>query len=650
MRYPGDHDKRWHEMPRAKREGGAPPYKKGELASRVLNYVSEVERSQSYLYERFLRLACLYDPYFARLYGGYGYGGSGGDDGGRQMRVTENAVASNVDTVVSVVAAADVRPRILTDDGDFSTKRQAARQSWYAEALGKKLGAHQLGVEGFKDAALKGTGLAKVWPDFHTGQIRAERVLVDDIIVDESATRSGAPRQLHQRAFVDRDALIAAYAKHAEEIRNAQRNIQGTGTWDMWAEYRPIDRSQVVVIESWYLPYGTKGTENYSPGRWTLCIDNCELFDKEWHHDYFPFAVMRWTTRAAGWYGIGGAERIAGHQRRLNKMNWQVDRRLDQFAMPTTYVHHADAALAVKSRNEFGTIGVYKVAIPKTVIPPAVSGETYARLDRIKDSSFEEFGVSRLAAGARKPPGMDSGVALREYRDQTTQRFSTQERGFERFVLDIHWLALCAAKELADAGIEPPVVIKKLARSRKRLRWEDVDTGEIKVQLYAASTLSRTPSGRQQSVMEYAQAGIFSIDEARKLLGPFDSLDLEATLSVYQAAMDSIQMAIEEILDGEWIVPEPYDHLQLSVRMFEAAYQRARVDGAPDEVLDDLRLYIDLAANMLAPPEPEQDYYNAGPRDVGAVDPAAVDPAMAAAAAPPVSQLAVNMIPGAEGL
>jgi hypothetical protein len=631
----GQSDDRWQHLPAGK-------YEKGKLASAVFAYVGEVERDQSYLFERFMRLAALYDPYFARTYG-MGHGDSPG------LRVEENVIASNVDTVVAAIAPSQVRPRFLTDDGDFEDKRQAARLSWYAEGIGKLLNMAPSCVEAFKDAALKGTGLVKVWPDFAAGKIRAETTLVDNIIVDEKACRKGSPRQLHERRFVDRAELIAEYPTEAEAIERAQQSLgEGSGAWDIWAGYRSLERHEVVVIESWQLPRGKK------LGRHTICVDGCELLDEEWRHEHFPFAVFRWTTRAIGWYGIGGAERIAGHQRRLNKMHWQVDRQLDQHAMPSTYVHQADAALAVKSRNEFGTIGVYKVAIPKTVIPQAVSGETYQRLERVKEGSYEEFGVSRMAATAHKPAGIDSGVALREYRDQTTQRFSMQELGFEQLNLDVFWLAIAAAKELAAAGIEPPVVIKKLARGRKKIRWADVDITEARVQLYAAATLNRTPSGRQQTVLEFAQAGVFSLDEARRLLGSFDSLDLDSTLSVYQAAIDSIEMTIEEILEGGSVVPEPYENLELGIRIMQSAYLRARVDGAGDDILDNMRTWIDLAADMLAPPEPPPVDPMMDPAMAGAPP---MDPAAAALPMPgemptatPASQLAVNMIPGAEAL
>jgi hypothetical protein len=323
-------------------------------------------------------------------------------------------------------------------------------------------------------------------------------------------------------------------------------------------------------------------------------------------------------------------------------MHWQVDRQLDLGAMPTTYVHQADAALAVKTRNEFGTIGTYKVSEPKTVTPPAVHPELYSRLERIKEGSYEEFGVSRLAATAHKPAGLDSGAALREYRDQTTQRFAQQEAAFEQLNLDAILLTIQCAKEMAEAeGVEPPTVIKKLARGRKKIDWSDVDPEEAKVEIYAASTLSRTPSGRTQMAMEMAQAGVISQDEARRLMAPFDPLDLESTISLYQTALDDIDLTIEEMLDGEPLVPEPFQNLDLGIWRVQQAYLRARADDAPEEVLENLRQWITMAGHILSPPEPPVDpaAAMAGPEmgmgaEPGAMAGALEDPATMADAAP----------------
>jgi hypothetical protein len=602
-----------------------------ELPSQVFEYVQEVERYQSPLFERFYRLSCLYDPYMLLMSSETGYE--------RDRNVSENVIASNVDTVVGVIASSEVRPRVLLDDGDWTAQRQAARLSWYGEGIAKMLDAHKLASGAFKDAALKGSGLVKVWVDWEAGELRAERVLIDDIIVDESECRAGQlPPQLHHRVFTSKDDIKRDYPDSKAEIDAAQSG-SSEGTWTSWAGYRPIEHDQIVVIESWKPCRGKRGTDRYVPGRHSKCIDTHALLDEEYHKPHYPIARMVWSERAIGWYGLGGAERIAGHQRLINKTHWVIDRQLERHANPTTYVRLPDANLTVKTVNRIGSMAVVKSDIPTTVIPPAVSKETYARLDRIRDGAYEEFGISRLAATAKKPGGLDSGAALREYRDQSTVRFAPQERSFERLVLDIILLGIDGAKDLATTeGYEAPVIVKALAKGRKRLRWEDVDVGEVRYQMQAASTLSRTPAGRTQMVLEWAQAGIISQDESRKLLAPFDPLDLDKTMSLYTAALDNIDLTIEEMLDGGHSVPEPFQNLSIGVWRTQQAYLRAKGDSAPEAVLETLRQWTVQAAWILSLRAEEQGVMQGAMQGVeqglGAEEPLALPPAQPQLTAP----------------
>ena len=145
---------------------------KGSVNATVVRYVSEVERQQSDIFERFVRLAFLYDP------SDNGYQGS---RRGPDSRVSENVIASNVDTVAAAISATKVRAQFMTDDADWSTQRRAKKLGWYSDKLVKKYKVHKQARRGFREGALKGTGLVKVYAD-RFKQIQVERVLVDDII------------------------------------------------------------------------------------------------------------------------------------------------------------------------------------------------------------------------------------------------------------------------------------------------------------------------------------------------------------------------------------------------------------------------------------------------------------------------------------
>lgn len=557
----------------------------GTVHDKVIAYVAEVERAQFEQFNAFHRLAMLYNPAANR---------DPFERKGRKAQMVENVIASNVDTVHAVVASTEIQPRIMTDDAEWSVQRMYRKVSQYAEVLGKKLKVHEIASQCFKDGALKGTGLGKVWVDPITNDIRIERVRVDDIVVDEGEARNSNPRQMHQRMLVDREELGAAWPEKRDEIMAAHGGRDASLSSRYWANYRPVGENEIVVIESWKLPIGRKGSDGYVPGRRTVCIDGCDLEDEEWHHPFFPFAVFRWSTDDEGWYGIGLAERIAGHQRTLNKANWQIDRQLDQHAVPTTYVQLADANLSVKSVGRAGTIVPVKGDIPKTILPQAVSGEQFRRREEIKASAFEESGVSRTTANAQKPSGLDSGAALREWKDQTTQRFAQQEKGHERFVLDLIWLGLYFAKEL---GKDAPQLLPRARYARKDIEWSKVDLDYVSTNLYASSNISRTPAGRLQLALEWAQAGVITQDEARRLMRHPDT---ERAMSLYTAALEDIERCIEEVLDGAILVPEPYQNLKMGNWRFQQAYLKAHADGAPEEILEALRQWMVQASAILA--------------------------------------------------
>ncbi len=576
---------------RTTRRSSAPPPKKhwfradeGEVHKTVFDYVSNVERQQFDLFNRFVQLEELYDPNTPNSGGAVEMSDAIG-------LVIENVIASNVDTVTAAIAASDVRPRFMTDDGNWTTQKTAKQLGWYAEGLGKKLEVDARCQTAFKEAAKKGTGIVKVYVDGFD-DVRVEHVRVDDIIVDEAECRNGGkPRQMHQRLEnVDREELKAQFPDFEDKIDQAQT---GRNWSRMWAGYRPIVDDALVVIESWKLPIGRQGHDGYRPGRHTITIDGCDLLDEEWHKTGFPFACIVWSGRTSGFYGISLAERIAGIQRALNKRNWHIDRNLDQYAVPTTYVDMADAKLAVQTINRIGTVVVTKGQRPLTVTPQANSPEVYQNRNDMKSAAYEDSGVSRMAATAMKPAGIDSGVAMREYRDQTTQRFAMQEKAFERLVLDVYLLVIDCCKDLGKAA---PVIMRKAKFGAKKIKWSDVDMGDVAVQIAAASTLSRTPAGRHQTALEWAQAGVITTDEWRRLS---QHPDLDHVLSLYTQGMESVERDVEAIEDGHMVMPEPFGNLMLMTRVGQMAYLRDRDLNAPEEILEALRQYVVQAAAIL---------------------------------------------------
>jgi hypothetical protein len=83
----------------------------------------------------------------------------------------------------------------------------------------------------------------------------------------------------------------------------------------------------------------------------------------------------------------------------------------------------------------------------------------------------------------------------------------------------------------------------------------------VKVQMQAARTSTARRRAAMQMVIEFAQAGIIST-------GPGEAAgrhpDLESELSLYTAALETIEYCLDEIADGKVVMPEPYTNLQMA--------------------------------------------------------------------------------------
>lgn len=538
----------------------------------VLRYVQQIEQEQGDIFDRFVKLEQLYDP-------------NTPDGDGEVGHVQENVIATGVDTLTAVITSTDIRARVMTDGADWGQRRRARHLEFYAEELKVELGIMSKCRRSAKESYKKGMGLTK-WSTVFD-EPRVEHVAVENVVVDQNECRDGKePMQFHQWDTVDADELMARFPKSKEAIKRARgrRTDWGRNYWQRPAHH-------VAVLYSWRMAIGKKGTKWYVPGRETIVIDGHDLLDQDYEEQAPPFACLVNSVRQKSWYGISSAERVMGIQKALNRRNKQIERILDQNAVLTTYIRPADANLTVKT-HRIGALAVVKGDYPQTPNPPIVSGETYQDKATLRTSGLEEMAIPQTTARATKPAGLDSAVALREHKDQTTERHAEKELGFEQLVLDTIKGALSMCKKL---GKKAPTMIRRGRFGARQIPWNKVDMREVGIQLAAASNLNRTPAGRVQAVIEYAQAGIISQDEARELL---QHPDLEAALSRYTAALEAVEYDLDEIADGNIVTPDPMMNLDMCHWRGQMDYQRWTREGAPEEIVETLRNYIVTAVWM----------------------------------------------------
>lgn len=515
-------------------------------------------------------------------------------------RITLNVIKSCIDTVSAKIAKSKPRPLFITNDGDYSLQTRAKNLTRYIDGVFTAADVYSLGQQAFVDSCIFGTGILKVYADDDAGEIKVERVFINELIVDELEAFYGKPRQIHRKKMVDKATLIEAFPDRINDIERASEAV-ATGSNESIAE-------QVIVVESWHLRSGKKASD----GKHSICIDNATLFSETYEKDYFPFVFLRWSPRCAGFYGLGLAEEITGIQVEINLMLRNIQLAQKLAAVPRVFIETGSNVVAAHINNEIGGIVKYTGTNPPIITPsPAMSTEVYSHLENLYKKAFEITGISMLSATAKKPAGLDSAVAIREYSDIESERFSLQSQRYEQLYMDIATIAVDLSRDMYMD--RKTLSVKSPGRKFiETIRWKDVclDDDKFYMQVFPIDALPRTPAARLNTVQDLIKAGFMSKDFALSLL---DFPDLDSFISLQTASLDDWQMMISNILEeGEYNSPEPFQNLQLGLSLVQSSFLRAKTKhSVKDDKLELLRKLMGeikdlIAANAAPPPQQQQ--------------------------------------------
>ena len=498
---------------------------------------------------------------------------------GITQRVTLNVVKSCIDTVSSKIAKSKPRPMFLTEDGSFQVATKAKNLTKYMDGWFDSTQTYQKGRSVFVDGCAFGTGALKIYAE--NGQVKSEKVFINEIIVDEAEGIYGEPRQMHQKKAVFREVLAESFPEHREKIFSATSSLREDYREEFYAD-------MVYVIESWHLPSGA-GAED---GRHTISIDNCTLFDEQYDKDYFPFSFFRWSNSLLGFYGTGLAEELVGIQLEINKILRNIQIAQSLMAVPQIWLEGNSQVVPSHVNNEIGGIKRYVGTPPIFQVPQAMSPEIYNHLENLFRKAFQITGTSESSATSKKPAGVTAGIALQTLSDLETERFMVTAQRFEEFYLDVARKVIDMTRDVyaEDKSIKVKAPGGAFMES---IAWKDVDLEEDKyiLRCYPTNLLPTQPAGRLQKIQELLQAGFFDKEDAIALL---DYPDLKAVTERITAPRDDVLKLIGLMLSkGVYFSPEPYMNLELAKRLTQSEYLKAKVQNAPDDRLDLLRRFMD---------------------------------------------------------
>lgn len=478
-------------------------------------------------------------------------------------RPTMSVITSCIDTLTSRLTQSKPRPEFLTDNGDYKQRKLAKELNAFIAGELYQTRAYSLGELVLRDAEVFGTGVLKVLEDVNKKKVALERRLAINLLVDANECADlSHPTQLYEMRLVDRAVLAEFFPKYRSTIEKAEQSYPDTSS-----EAGQTVSDQIMVFEGWHLP----SSEEAGDGAHAIACSEGLIFDEKYTKDSFPFAFLHYSPEVVGFWGQGLAEQLFGTQMEINTLLSTISQSINLVGVPRVFVEDGSKVVKAHLNNSIGSIVTYRGTKPQYEVAPCVPQELYAQLQRLVEYAYQQSGISALAAASKKPTGITSGTALREYDDLQTDRFAALEKRYDKLYIDLAYQIIDKAKDIAERdGKYQTIYPNKDGTKEIDLPASDLLKDPFVIECYDTSSLPRDPAGRLQKVVEMMQAGLVTPQEGRRLL---DYPDIEQVDKLANAAEERILQILDEIVeDGKYTPPDPFMDIQLATTLVTQYY------------------------------------------------------------------------------
>ena len=532
--------------------------------------------------------------------GAYGYGAGGLS---RAMSVLRNArrpplsvnvIRNMINAATSMLTRSRPKPTFLTNGGDWPTWQRARKQSQFVEAVYNAENTHGLAAKMTQHANILGTGAIKVVRDYQNKKPRHELAYIGELLVDETEAVYGQPRSMFQIRAVDKLVLKEIYAgeRGAEEAIEKAETVASATVGGEVAEC-------AIVVEAWHLASGVDAND----GKYVVCTDQGTLWKADYKHEQFPFVFWRWEEDPLGFYGTGIASELIGIQYEINQTirniqaNWWSGGNLKILVERGSKV-----AKAHLSNDLRGIIVEYTGTPPQWVTTEAVAPGLVQYLEFLIEQAYNITGVSQLTAQSQTPFASMSGKARLVHENSESLRFLPAQRRLEQAIgVELGYRTLEACEDIYDEEGDFEVLYPD-RKFLKPMMYSDVRAkpGTYEIQCYPTSILPSTPAGRFTMLEAWEQRGWVTPAESKRLA---DIPDLKREMDVDQAPEDFIDGELSRIVfdgekvstDGPVYPPEPDQPVDIIIQRTVKWLYWAKTQNAPEEILEQLRLYRDGA-------------------------------------------------------
>lgn len=467
-------------------------------------------------------------------------------------RPTANVCYSCTDTLVSMLSQDRPAPTFLTDKGHYKERKLAKEANQFIQGEFYRLKAYDLVPRQTRDACILGSGFLKVYPDFISGKVCAERILETELLTDFNDGYYNNPRQLMHQKLCDRSMMLAAFPKKEAIIMGAVN-----GNVDTTPRSTETISDRFITVEAWHLPSNKLAKD----GRHVIVCSNGVLLDEPWKKPRFPFPKLGYNQNMVGFFSQGLIEILMPTQMEIYRNLIVASQAIELMGVPRIYIDRMSKILQTSFNNRIGTIIEGSGAPPQFLNAPSNPPEIYEWIKWLISNAYDMTGISSMAAQAKKSPGLNSGEAIREANDLQSARFANFERQMQGAYTDLADHIIDSAKDIVEVTGSYTTVYPGKDGTR------EVDFKQINglkdsyvIQCYSESSLPKDPEGRQARLSEMLAAGEISNAEFRRL-SAFP--DLAQSDQLANALEERILFCLDEIVENgarnyAKVAPDPF--------------------------------------------------------------------------------------------
>lgn len=512
-------------------------------------------------------------------------------------RPTMSIVTSITDTVTSRLSQSNPRPFFLTDNGDYKQRMLAEQMNTFIAGELYQTKAYEMGSLTLRDSCVDGTGVLKIVETLDK-RVGLERRLAPQILVDANEAFLGDARQFIEFALVDRAIAAEMFPDKAAMImdRAEQAFPDSSG-----ASSDTIS-DQIMLVEAWRLP----SSQESGDGIHAIACSAGLLNDGEWKKKRPPFVFLHYSPPQVGFWGQGVAERQMGNQSAVNRLLMTIHRSINLAGVPRVYLEEGSKVVKAQINNEVGSVVTFRGTKPIIEAPSNCnSPELFTEVQNVINRAYQEEGVSQMASQAQKPAGLNSGEAIREYDDIQSDRFSALQKRYQDFYVELSYQIIDLAREIAERdGKYQTVYPDKDGTKQIDLPASKHLDDPFVIQCFEVSSLPRDPAGRIQRITEWVQAGMYTPQEGRRLMGLPDTKQED---KLQNAAEERILKVLDDIVEGgKYTPPDPFMPLDMALEkcsQYINLYGAAKLEEDRMDLLRNFFAQVNDLKTVAMPPQ-----------------------------------------------